>query len=206
MKGAVFVLCAVIFAAAAAEARGGSRGFTGGRGVSGAARGYSGGRGGFSRAASRPTFIRTPSARPASRSGFASSSGSRGGFSRGFGGFSRALSRPTFGRAAFHAAASKTAARRVAGSDSGGTPAWATPGAKIVSAGQPPVYSDPGNGGTHSVEGGGFIAMDQSKAADVGRAPGIAWSAPDKTMSAGASGEGGGTGASSNGPAFNPAF
>ena len=80
-------------------------------------------------------------------------------------------------------------------------PPYAAIGAKIISAGQPPVYSDPGNAGTHSVEGGGFIDINQSKAHDVGRAPGIAWAPPDTPPSANpTTGGSGGTGASANGP------
>jgi hypothetical protein len=103
------------------------------------------------------------------------------------------------GRTTFHAAASRPAKKLSA--DAGtGAPAWATPGAMIRSAGQQPVYSDPGNGGVHSVNGGGFIAMDQSRANDVGRSPGITWGAPSRAAA------GGGSGASSNGPAFDPSF
>lgn len=83
---------------------------------------------------------------------------------------------------------------------SSGPPPFATIGAKIITEGQPPVYSDPGNAGTHSVEGGGFVAIDQSRANDVGRAPGIFWAPPDTPPSSGHSG-GGGSGASANGPA-----
>jgi hypothetical protein len=81
-------------------------------------------------------------------------------------------------------------------------PAWAAPGAKILTAGQQPVYSDPtAPAGTHSVEGGGFIAIDQTRAGDVGRGPGITWAPPDLPPSSSQSGTGSGTGASSNGPA-----
>jgi hypothetical protein len=80
-------------------------------------------------------------------------------------------------------------------------PAFAVPGAKIISAGQPPVYSQAAGGGTHSIEGGGFIAMDQAKAHDVGRAPGITWAPPDTPPSANPVNKGGGSGASANGPA-----
>ena len=80
-------------------------------------------------------------------------------------------------------------------------PPYATPGAKILSAGRQPLYSDPGNGGTHSVEGGGFIAIDQSRAHDVGRTPGISWGPRDTPPSANSHSGAGGTGASSNGPA-----
>jgi hypothetical protein len=90
----------------------------------------------------------------------------------------------------------------------GGTPAapassapppYAVPGAKIITQGQQPVYSTPSGGGTQSVQGGGFIAIDQSRANDVGRGPGISWGPPDKPPSTGNSG-GGGSGATSNGP------
>jgi hypothetical protein len=81
-------------------------------------------------------------------------------------------------------------------------PAYAVPGAKIISEGQQPVYSKAAGGGTHSIEGGGFIAMDQSKAHDVGRAPGITWAPPDTPPSANPVNKGGGgSGASANGPA-----
>ncbi|HXS99513.1 MAG TPA: hypothetical protein VN915_02460 [Elusimicrobiota bacterium] len=199
MRRSFIAGCALVLAATSAFARGGGgRGFSGGRGASvsggrAASRGFSGVSrgfsGGFSHAAFRPSIGRSTS--------FTHSS------------FFRAAARPaasrSFGRATFHAAAARTTARRVTGSDSGGTPAWAAIGSKIVSEGQPPVYSQASGGGTHSVEGGGFIAMDQSKANDVGRAPGISWAPPDRAMSSGASG-GGGTGASSNGPAFDPSF
>ena len=176
MKNFMLVLCALLFAAPFAGARGSGRGFSG---RSSGGRGFSGARAsGFSRPLTRPSF--GTAARPsASRS---------------------------VGRATFHAAAlSKTPTTRRISADTGtSTPAYAVPGAKIISAGQQPVYSDPGNGGTHSVEGGGFIAIDQSKANDVGRGPGITWARPDSTMSSGSGG--GGSGGSSNGPAFNPAF
>ncbi len=69
------------------------------------------------------------------------------------------------------------------------------------------MYSTPAGGGAHSVDGGGFIAIDQSRANDVGRGPGVTWGAPDRAPTAGAGGGGGGSGdASSNGPSFNPAF
>lgn len=91
-------------------------------------------------------------------------------------------------------------ARRAAADDSA-PPAFAVPGAKIISEGQQPVYSEAADGGTHSVEGGGFIAMDQAKAHDVGRAPGISWAPPDTPPSATRVSMGGGSGASANGPA-----
>jgi hypothetical protein len=187
MKKITLILSVLIFAAAFADARG--RGFSGGgrrggstaRGSSPGSRGFSGGSGGFSRSLSRPTLGRTTSFH-AARSSLASS---------------------TF-RARSFAVASRRSS--VAG---GGTsaPAWATPGAMIRSAGQQPVYSNPGGGSTLSVDGGGFIAMDQGHANDVGRGPGVTWGAPDRASSSGSSGGGGGgSGASSNGPESNPGF
>lgn len=206
----MLILCALIVGAPFAGARGGGgRGFSGGRGGSSAVRGGS-------------SVFRGGS------SGGRSAAAGASGYSSGSGGFSRAVSRPAFGGRAtafrasartgsfpasrafgrttsFHAAALNSSRRSAA--DTGGTsaPAWATPGAKIISAGRQPVYSDPGNGGTHSVEGGGFIAMDQGRANDVGRAPGITWGRPDRAPSSGAA-AGGGSGGSSNGPAFDPSF
>lgn len=120
--------------------------------------------------------------------------------SSGFGGFSRALS----GRAtAFHFSTTRSP-RRLSSvdGDGAGAPAWATPGALIRTAGQPPAYSNPGNGGLLSVEGGGFISIDQSRANDVGRSLGLTWGAPQRASTR----TGGGSGASSNGPAFDPSF
>jgi hypothetical protein len=73
--------------------------------------------------------------------------------------------------------------------------------------GEQPTYSNAAGGGTASVNGGGFITIDQSKANDVGRGPGVTWGAPDTPP--GGSGGGsiiGGSGAGANGPAPNPAF
>lgn len=93
-----------------------------------------------------------------------------------------------------------TSSRRATAGDSA-PPAYAVPGAKILTAGQQPVYSPAAGGGTHSIEGGGFIAMDQAKAHDVGRAPGISWAPPDTPPGRNPQTGGGGTGASANGPA-----
>lgn len=220
MKTLILVLSVLLSAAPFAGARG--RGFAGGRVFSGGRAVFSGARrggvvrgtsasrgsprvfGGFSRGVSRPSFARSTASRPSSRSGFFSAAGARSA-SIGFG---RPLTRPSFARSTPSRVAANGTTRGISRADSGGSsaPAWATPGALIRSAGQPPVYSDPGNSSTHSVDGGGFIAMDQSRALDVGRSPGITHSAPDRTMSTASSGGGGGSGASSNGPAFNPAF
>ena len=149
--------------------------------------------------------------------------GERGSSRRGSarGQFSRPLSRPKFAGAKSSGAAVSHAKSRSAVANfskikkavpGGGTgsptpapaptdtpPPYATPGAKIVTAGQPPGYSNPGNGGTHSVDGGGFIAIDQGRANDVGRG-GITWGTPDRVPSSGGAG-GGGSGASEN-PGF----
>ncbi len=80
-------------------------------------------------------------------------------------------------------------------------PGFATPGAKIITAGIQPTYSDPGNAGVHSVEGGGFIAIDKSRANDVGRSPASTWAPPDTPPSVNPlMGGKGGSGGSSNGP------
>jgi hypothetical protein len=180
--------------ASSALARGGG-GFSGAR--SSGFHGSRGSSGGFSRSTSRPSFS-GGFTRSAVRSSF--------GHAAPFSASARPSASRSFGRATFHAAASRTG-RRLSGSDSSGSsaPAWATIGAKIVGEGRPPVYSQAAGGGTHSVEGGGFIAMDQSRAQDVGRAPGITWAAPDRAP-ASSSGGGGGSGGSSNGPAFDPSF
>jgi len=179
MNRLLLAVCALLLAAPSAFARGG-----GGR----ASMGFRGGSRGFSRPASRPSFGRSTA--------FAHSSSFR------------PSARPAAFRAAartsFRPAAAKNI-RRATSSDST-PPAWTTIGAKIVSAGQPPVYSQAAGGGTHSVEGGGFVAMDQSKAQDVGRSPGISWGPADTTPSGARGGAGGGSGGSSNGPAFDPSF
>jgi hypothetical protein len=191
MKKITLLLSVLIFAAAAADARGG-----GGRGGSGGrsgGRGFSGSRGGFSRPLTRPSFSR-------STSGFSSHTGF-------------AASR-THGRSSFANASRLTGGTTPAGGGTGGStpasapaaaPAWATIGSKILTAGQQPVYSTASGGGTHSIDGGGFVAIDQSHAGDVGRGPGVTWGAPDRAQSSG-SGSGGGSGGSSNGPAFDPSF
>lgn len=189
MKRSLLAVCVLLLAAPLALARGGGgRGFSGARassGFHGASRGFSGR---FSRAAFRPAAGRTAS--------FARSSSFRAA--------ARPAASHASGRATFHAAAATRSTRRATSSDST-PPAWATIGAKIVSEGQPPVYSQAAGGGTHSVEGGGFIAMDPSKAQDVGRSPGVTWGRPDRAPSSAAAG-GGGSGGSSNGPAFDPSF
>jgi hypothetical protein len=138
------------------------------------------GRSGAFRSRSRPSF-----ARVASRTGFAAAPGK--------------------GRAAF-ANSKLMGATGGSGSSSSNTPPGdAAVGSKILTLGQAPVYSNPGGGGTASVQGGGFVAIDPARANDVGRGPGITWGKPDNAPSSGASG--GGSGASSNGPAaFDPSF
>jgi hypothetical protein len=127
----------------------------------------------------------------------------------------RARSRPAFGRVASRPAPGKGRATFANSKLTGGTggsgssssntpPGYATPGSKILTLGQAPVYSNPGGGGTASVQGGGFVAIDPAHANDVGRGPGITWAPPDKTAAAGTGG--GGSGASSNGPAFDASF
>ncbi|HEX4047442.1 MAG TPA: hypothetical protein VH309_06390, partial [Elusimicrobiota bacterium] len=194
-------LSVLVFAAAFADARGGGRG--GGRsfghrsGFSGS-RGFAGG-GNFSRPLSRPTFARSRSTSvgATSHTGFAS--------------FSRSTGRSSFAGARLTGASGTGTAGGGAGGTGGTTsapsapPAYATPGAKILSAGQQPVYSTPSGGGTQSVDGGGFVAMDQSRAVNVGAAPGITWAPPDRTQSSGSRG-GSGSGGSSNGSAFDPSF
>ena len=133
------------------------------------ARGRSSGRSGFSRPLSRPTFARTASAGAASSAKGRSSSAGIAKLTGGTGG--SASSAPS------------------------AAPPYATPGAKILSTGQQPVYSNPGNGGTFSVQGGGFVAIDQGHANDVGRGPGVTWGAPG---AAAGGGGGGGSGVSSN--------
>jgi len=94
--------------------------------------------------------------------------------------------------------------RRVTGSsgaDQSRPPNFDKPGALIRSEGQLPRYADPGNARAHSVEGGGLVDIDQKKARDVGRAPGIAWSAPDTPPSVNPTSRAGGTAVTANGPA-----
>jgi len=79
-------------------------------------------------------------------------------------------------------------------------PNYSKPGALIRTEGQLPIYTDPGNAGAHSVEGGSFVDIDPRRAKDVGRAPGIAWGAPDTPPSANPTGAAGGNGVTANGP------
>lgn len=83
-------------------------------------------------------------------------------------------------------------------------PNYSKPGALIRTEGQLPIYTDPGNAGTHSVEGGGFVDIDPRRAKDVGRSPGVAWGAPDTPPSANptSGGGAGGNGVTANGPAI----
>ncbi|MFI5345441.1 MAG: hypothetical protein ACHQ51_03615 [Elusimicrobiota bacterium] len=84
-----------------------------------------------------------------------------------------------------------TARARGVGADA--PPNYSKPGALIRTEGQLPVYSDPGNAGTHAVEGGGFIAQDSRRSQDSNRGPGVAWGAPDRAPTA-SGGSGGGSG------------
>lgn len=60
-------------------------------------------------------------------------------------------------------------------------PNYSKPGALIRTEGQLPVYTDPGNARTFGVDGGGFITkIEEGRAVDVGRAPGMKYGAPDK--------------------------
>lgn len=96
----------------------------------------------------------------------------------------------------------RAAARRAQDSP---PPNYSKPGALIRTEGQLPVYANPGNAGTHSVEGGSFVNIDPRRAKDVGRAPGISWGAPDTPPSgnpASGSGSAGGNGVTANGPAI----
>jgi hypothetical protein len=80
---------------------------------------------------------------------------------------------------------------------------WATPGSKILTAGQQPVYSTPAGGGTNSINGGGFVAIDQGRANDVGHAPSVHWGPKDTPPPPNPTKGGGGasgTGVTANGP------
>jgi hypothetical protein len=95
--------------------------------------------------------------------------------------------------------------RRTSADSGGGAdvpPNYTKPGALIRSEGQLPVYSDPGNARTHSVDGGGFIAQDPSKARDSNRSPGVTWGPADTHGGAPSSGAGG-NGVTANGPALS---
>lgn len=111
---------------------------------------------------------------------------------RGFGGFGRSLK-------------ARRGAAPTSGGSTGGSgaptsdppPYYSKPGALIRTEGQLPKYEAANNGGTTSVEGGGFVQIDQSKAVDVAKAPGIAWAPPDGQVRVN-SGAGSGSGASAN--------
>jgi hypothetical protein len=82
-------------------------------------------------------------------------------------------------------------------------PNYTKPGALIRSEGQLPQYSDPGNAGTHSVDGGGFIAQDPKRSRDLGASGGVTWGKPDTPPGGNANGSGsraGGNGVTANGP------
>jgi hypothetical protein len=179
MKKITAALSALVFAASFAAARSPARARASvHHGISG--------RSGFSRKNSRSTFARALSPGASSRSGFAGSSLPRG--------------RATFAGASLTGGGTGSPAP----APSNTTPGFATPGAKILTLGQAPVYSNAAGGGTASVSGGGFVAIDPTRATDVERGPGITWGTPDQTTAS--SGGGGGSGASSNGPASQPAF
>jgi hypothetical protein len=168
MKTAILAAAVLVLTAAFADARSG--GLSGGRG----------GARGFSRSLAHPAF--------GARSSFAP---------RSFGG-----SRATFGAAARRSVSGAPSAPTgggKGGSSSQSAPATsgaAVPGAKILSAGQQPVYSVAAGGGTNTVEGGAITGGANAQNVGVG---GVTWSAPDKQPSA--RGSGGGTGASEN-PGF----
>jgi hypothetical protein len=205
MKNITLTLSLLVLAAGYAAARG--------HGSSGSS--FSG-KGHFSRPLTRPTFGRSSRAGVASHSGFTGASSSRvgssfagrvvkapGGGTTGGGGTSGGGT--SAGGTTGGVTTGGPGATGSTTSPSSAAPAWATPGAKILSAGQQPVYSTPSGGGTASVNGGGFIAINQAQAGDVGRSPGVTWAQPDRTQSSGSGGISG-SGATTNGPAFNPAF
>lgn len=154
---------------------------------------------------------------------FGSGRASGGGAARsgGFGAFGRGLSAP---RASAHfiaprsvparagrimaRGARKAAVRAVVTrkADAQDMPLYlTTPGALIRTAGQLPVYTAAEPARTLSVEGGGFIALDERRAQNVGAAPGVRWGAPDRTPSGnalGGGGAGGGNGITANDPAL----
>lgn len=68
--------------------------------------------------------------------------------------------------------------RRSGGSEETLPPNFTKPGALIRTA-NPFGYSDPKDARTHTIEGGGMIAINHAKAVDVGRAPGIRQGAKD---------------------------
>jgi hypothetical protein len=143
------------------------------------------------------------------------------GISAGAGSSGRAAAGAATGRPAARAASRSRGRRGAAGpipaggtapgGGTGGTtssqdspPPYAAPGAMIRTAGQPPVYSNPGNGGTHSIEGGGFIAIDDRRAQDVARGPGVSWAPPDSKQGANAASGGGIGSAITANPGTNP--
>jgi hypothetical protein len=186
-----------------AAARGGGGGRSGARASGRSSGGGFSAQGHFSRPLSRPSVARSSSSGSTSRTGFVSrSTGSRSSF-----GGARKLTgagtgTPGGGTTGGSTGSGGTSAPAVV-TEQGG---WATPGSKILTAGQQPVYSTPSGGGQFSVDGGGFVAINQGQAQDVGRGPGVTWaSQPDKLPSSGSGGISG-SGASANGPTFNPAF
>jgi hypothetical protein len=208
------LLAALVLAVSPAFARGGHGGFVRG----GAARGgvVHGGaaRGGTSRGG----FVHGGAARgPAVRS-FGTISSSRaaapratfGSAARGWGpsasrsasGFGPRSSSGFASRSSFGFGSRLALSRRA--TDDAPPPNYSKPGALIRTEGQLPVYSDPGNARTFSVEGGGFIAQEAAKSRDAARAPGVAWGAPDTPPSVNpTSGAGaGGGGVTANGPAI----
>jgi hypothetical protein len=219
MRKSILTISILALAAGFASARGGGHGGSSGRssfgGSAGRASGGSFGRvsggsfgGGFTASGNF--------SRPLSRPLFASASRTSFGATRltGFVGRSSSKSGYAFGTARRLTGAGTGTPGGGTGGGTGGTAApsvtteqggWATPGSKILTAGQQPVYSTPTGGGTFSVNGGGFVAMNQAQAGDVGRAPSIAWGHPDTPPSTGSGGISG-SGASSNGPAFDPSF
>lgn len=203
----------VLLLASAAHARGGGRGVMGGRGGArgGGGRGFVAGRGAVRAAPS--------GGRSTGSSGWTAPSASRGGsVTRGSAVMGRRSS--SGGRASFAGGVARSGGtfrafgRRVDSTPSGGStggsgsqdappPYFYTPGALIRTAGQLPVYSDPGNAGTHSVEGGGFVAMDAAQARSLG-GTGVGFGRPDARPSSG--GGAGGNAVTANGPAFDPSF
>lgn len=100
------------------------------------------------------------------------------------------------------AAHRRGAVRRATGDQTDAPPPYFDkPGALIRTEGQLPVYSDPGNARTHSVEGGGLVDIDQRKARDSGRAPGVHWGAPDTRPPVNPGSGAGGNAVTANGPA-----
>lgn len=183
----------VLLLASAAHARGGGRGVMGGRGgARGGGRGFVSGRGAVRAAPSRATrgsAVMGRRSAPSGRASFAGSVARSGGTFRAFG--RRLDSTPSGGSTGG------------SGSQDVPPPYFYTPGALIRTEGQLPVYSDPGNARTHSVDGGGFVAMDASQARSLG-GTGVGFGRPDARPSSG--GGAGGNAVTANGPAFDPSF